>query len=50
MKGESFPRSPQINPLPSEHIDLYYPYHPRKVDIRLPAKGNSNFNDARPVY
>jgi len=23
---------------------------PRKVDIRLPGKGNSNFHGARPVY
>ena len=24
--------------------------HPRKVDIRLPGKGNSNPHGARPVY
>jgi len=31
-------------------LTLQIPTRPRKVDIRLPGKGNSNSHGARPVY
>ena len=33
-----------------ESLTLKYPPYPRKVDIRLPGKRNSNCHGARPVY
>ena len=39
------------SPLVSPPLPIFHPYHQhaRKVDVRLPGKGNSNSHGARPV-
>ena len=52
---ESKPLHPQpytLKPKPYDrnHPGGYYPWRTRKVDVRLPGKGNSNSHGARPVH
>ena len=34
----------------AKHVDFRRRFSPRKVDVRLPGKGNSNSHGARPVH
>ena len=43
--GAVRPHCPPLGPIPT-HLEGIY----RKVDVRLPGKGNSNSHGARPVH